>query len=73
LLFIKTHPSPLHANPPLNTRSTTLVSTGNAGPGLPARVAAVLGPKVAALLQPVDVDVPEHGARITGCVASCVI
>jgi hypothetical protein len=42
------------------------VSTGNAGPSLSDRVSAVLGPKVAALLVPLEVEVPGHRVKITG-------
>lgn len=51
---------------PSNYHRTTLVSTGNAGPGLTERVGAVLGSKVAALMVPIEVDVPQHGVKITG-------
>lgn len=47
-------------------RRATLVSTGNAGPSLQGRVSAVLGSKVAALLVPIEVDLPDLGFRVTG-------
>jgi len=47
-------------------RRTTLVSTGNAGPRLAERVSAVLGSKVAALMVPLEVEVPDSGVKISG-------
>lgn len=37
-----------------------------AGSGLRDRVSAVLGAKVAALLQPLEFELPDDGVKVTG-------
>lgn len=48
--------------------ATHAAGLSGAGSSLSDRVAAVLGAKVAALLQPLEVEVPAQGVRITGWV-----
>ncbi len=48
---------------------STLVAAARAEAPLVDRVGAVLGPKVAQLLQEFEAEVPQHGVRITGCVS----